>query len=256
VKLEAPALAAAPRVAHGFFTRRGGVSEGVWASLNVGWRSGDEAWRVRENRARCAQALGAGVAALVTGYQVHGTTCRVVDEPWAPEAAPEADALVTTRPGIMLGVVTADCAPVLLADPGAAVIAAVHAGWRGALDGVLEATVAAMRGHGAAPERLRAVIGPCIAQASYEVGPEFRDRFMAADAGSAALFAAVAGSDRWRFDLPAFVAGRLRAAGVAQVTALGIDTCADGERFFSFRRTTLRREPRFGLQLSGIMLRP
>ncbi len=255
MRLEAPELAAVPRLGHAFFTRRGGVSEGVWASLNVGWRSGDETDRVRENRTRCAQALGVGVDALVTGYQVHGTVCRVVEEPWPPEAAPEADALVTTRPGIMLGVVTADCAPVLLADPAAGVIGAVHAGWRGALDGVLETTVTAMCGLGAAPARLRAAIGPCIAQASYEVGPEFRDRFVATEAGSAALFAAVAGSDRWRFDLPGFVRGRLRRAGVGQVTALAVDTCADGERFFSFRRTTLRREARFGLQLSGIVLR-
>lgn len=253
MRLEVPELAAVPDVGHAFFTRRGGVSEGLWASLNVGWRSGDAAERVHENRARCAHALGVDVAVLVTGHQVHGATCRVVESPWPPEAAPEADALVTTRPGIMLGVVTADCAPVLLADPGAAVIGAVHAGWRGALDGVLEATVAAMHGLGAAPARLQAVIGPCIAQPSYEVGPEFRDRFVAADAGSADLFAAA--GDRWRFDLPGFVAGRLRGAGIAQVTALGIDTCADAERFFSFRRATLRKEPRFGLQLSAIVLR-
>lgn len=255
MRLEAPQLAAIAGLAHAFFTRQGGVSDGPWASLNVGWRSGDERGRVRANRARCAHALGVAAEALVTGHQVHGTTCRIVDEPWPAEAAPEADALVTTRPGVMLGVVTADCAPVLLADPAAGVIGAVHAGWRGALDGVLEATLATMRGLGALPARLRAVVGPCIAQGSYEVGPEFRDRFVVADPQNDALFIKVADSDRWRFDLPGFVVRRLCYAEVGEVTALGIDTCADAARFFSFRRTTLRQERHFGLQLSGIVRR-
>jgi YfiH family protein len=252
MKLEAPALLGEPGIRHAFFTREGGVSEGVWASLNVGLRSGDEPARVAENRARCAIALGAAPAGLVTGRQVHGTLCLVVDEPWPSSRAPDADALVTARPGILLGVLTADCAPVLLADPAAGVVGAAHAGWRGALDGILEAAIAAMVRLGAVPGRLSAVVGPCIAQASYEVGPEFRDRFLAADAASADLFAPADG--RWRFDLESFVMRRLERAGVGSVTAMRLDTCADEARYFSFRRTTQRGEQRFGLQLSAIGL--
>lgn len=250
--LESPALARLPGIRHAFFTREGGVSEGVWASLNVGLRSGDEPARIAANRARCAEALDAGPSALVTGRQVHGTTCRVVEAAWPADAAPEADALVTRRPGLLLGVVTADCAPVLLADAAAGIVGAVHAGWRGALDGILESAVAAMRGLGA--RHLAAAIGPCIAQASYEVGPELRERFVAADPATAELFVAVAGSDRWLFDLKGLARRRLERAGVAEVAVMAEDTCADEARFFSFRRTTHRREPRFGLQLSAIGL--
>jgi hypothetical protein len=250
--LRSALLAELPGIRHGFFTRRGGVSEGVWASLNVGVRSGDAAARVAENRALCAQALDARPDRLVTGRQVHGTACLVVEAPWPAMQAPQVDALVTRRPGLLLGVVTADCAPVLLADPAAGVVGTVHAGWRGALDGVLEATITSMRALGAA--RIAAAIGPCIAQASYEVGPEFRERFRGADPDTATLFAPVDGTDRSLFDLKTYVRGRLERAGVAEIELLPADTCADEYRFFSFRRTTKRGEGRFGLQLSAIGL--
>lgn len=251
--LSAAALSGLPGLRHAFFTRRGGISDGVWRSLNVGIRSGDRPERIAANRARCASALGLPADRLVSARQVHGVVCRTVDEPWSMDRPPEADALVTARPGVLLGVLTADCAPVLLADPTAGVVATAHAGWRGALDGVIESAVAAMVGHGAAPARIVAAIGPCIAQASYEVGPEFRDRF-GADPSSARLFRPVERSDRLLFDLKAYVAGRLERVGVGAVEVLPHDTCAEEELFFSFRRTTRRREERFGLQLSAIAL--
>jgi hypothetical protein len=249
--LNSRALAALPGLRHAFFTRRGGVSEGVWASLNIGLRSGDLPERIFENRARCARAMGVEPARLVTGWQVHGVRAVVVDAPW-PGKAPEADALVTRQKGLLLGVATADCAPVLLADPAAGVVGAVHAGWRGALDGVIESAVLAMRGLGA--KEITAVVGPCIAQASYEVGPELVDRFRTADPASAEHFHPVDGSDRALFDLKGFVRRRLERAGVAAIEVLPDDTCADEARFFSFRRTTRRNEGRFGLQLSAVVL--
>ncbi len=184
--------------------------------------------------------------------QVHGIAVAEVEAVWTADRAPDADAVVTRRPGILLGVVTADCAPVLLADAGAGVVGAVHAGWRGALDGVIEATVEAMRALGA--RRLSAAVGPCIAQASYEVGPDYRDRFVSAEPAAAGLFAAVSGSDRLLFDLKGFCRLRLARAGVEDVEILQDDTCADEQRFFSFRRATRRQEGRFGLQLSAIGL--
>lgn len=245
----AGSLAALP---HRFFGREGGVSEGVWDSLNVGIRSGDEIGRVLENRARCAASLGSTADRLAVARQVHGIAVAKVDTPWAADAAPDADAVVSRRRGVTVGVVTADCAPVLLADTDAGVIGAVHAGWRGALDGVIEATVAAMRDLGA--RRIAAAVGPCIAHASYEVGPDYRDIFIAADPASAPLFVAVPGSDRLLFDLKGFCGMRLERAGVAAVEVLADDTCADEARFFSYRRTSKRREGRFGLQLSAIAL--
>lgn len=252
--LHAPALADRPGLRHAFFTRQGGVSEGVWSSLNMGLRSGDRPEHVRENRARAAAAFGVPPERLVIARQVHSAAARVVTEPWDAEAAPEVDAIVTDRPGLMLGVLTADCGPLLLADPDAGVIGAVHAGWRGALDGVVEAAAAAMAGLGAAPERIVAALGPCIAQASYEVGPEFATRFLADDPASAACFTDPAANARSRFDLKRYVAVRLRRAGVERIEVMPHDTCADEARFFSFRRTTKRGERQFGLQLSAIAL--
>jgi YfiH family protein len=252
--LHAASLAALPGVRHAFFTRRGGVSHGVWASLNVGLRSGDALQRVAENRARAAAALGQGGERLVTARQVHGATTLVVTEPWDNLAAPEADALVTDRPGLVLGVLTADCGPLLLADAHAGVIGAAHAGWKGALGGIVESAVAAMTGLGADPRRIMAALGPCIAQPSYEVGPEFVARFAGTDGASAACFTPAPGHVKALFDLKGYVALRLRRAGVERIEVLPHDTCADAERFFSFRRTTIRGEERFGLQLSGIVL--
>ncbi len=255
MRLEA-ALLALPGIRHGFFGRPGGVSEGVFASLNVGLRSGDERARVLENRSRAAAALGASLEHLCIARQVHGVTCLRVDTAWEPSAPPEADALVTTRPDILLGVTSADCAPVLLADPEAGVVAAAHAGWRGALAGVLEAVVEGMIAAGAAPGRICAVVGPCIGRRSYEVGPDLRARFLEEDPQSEPFFLEAAGSGRPRFDLEGYCVYRLGRAGVGRVQAVGRDTCAEAELFFSFRRTTLSGGGPFGLQLSAIRLDP
>ena len=257
ILLESPSLKALAGVRHAFLTRQGGVSEGPFASLSAGLRSGDDPARVAENRARAAFALGFAPERLVTARQVHGPECVVVaDHPWLPEAAPDADALATDRPGLLLGVLTADCAPVLLADPAARVVGAAHAGWKGALFGVLERTIDAMVRLGATRPGITAAIGPSIAKASYEVGPEFEAQFTAEDRGSAAFFAPVPGSDRRLFDLKGYAAGRLRGVGVERVEILPYDTCADEELFFSFRRATRRGEERFGVQLSVIGLPP
>jgi YfiH family protein len=196
--------------------------------------------------------LGVSPTRLVTARQVHGTTTLAVAKPWDNAAAREADGLVTNRPGLLLGVLAADCGPVLLADPSAGVIGAAHAGWKGALCGVLESVIAAMEALGAARGRTTAVLGPCIAQASYEVGPEFVSRFAAADPRTSRFFAPSA--ERARFDLRGYITWRLQQAGVGRVEALAHDTCADEDRFFSYRRTTLRGEEWFGLQLSAIVL--
>jgi polyphenol oxidase len=252
--LRSEALSTLPTLDHGFFTRRGGVSDGAWASLNVGLRGGDVPERVAENRARAAGALGGTAEHLVTARQVHGAVALAVAEPWDNHAAPEADALVTDRPGLILGVLTADCGPVLLADREAGVVGAVHAGWKGAFGGVLETALAAMVRLGAAPRRVTAALGPCIAQSSYEVGPEFVARFAAEDDAIGAFFAP-GSAGKARFDLAGYVAARLRRAGVGRIEVLGRDTCAEEDLFFSFRRTTRRGEERFGLQLSAIVLR-
>ncbi|RMD88464.1 MAG: peptidoglycan editing factor PgeF [Alphaproteobacteria bacterium] len=245
------AILAQPGVVHGFFTRRGGVSKGIYASLNVGRGSGDHAAHVAENRERARRSLGA--ERLVTPYQVHGAHVHVLDE--AEDAAsnpPRADALVTTRRGVAIGVVTADCVPVLLVDAAAGVIAAVHAGWRGAIAGIATAAVTAMQRLGADTSRIRAAIGPAIAQASYEVGAEVRDAFLAARPGADRFF--IGGrTERFQLDLPGFVAEELAAAGLSMIEDLDCDTCADRERFFSYRRSSRLGEPDYGRQLSAIL---
>ncbi|WP_375288701.1 peptidoglycan editing factor PgeF [Sphingomonas sp.] len=237
-------------LAHGFLGRRGGVSAGIHGGLNVGLGSEDDAAAVTENRARAAAAVLPG-ATLVTCYQVHSADCVTVTD--APAERPRADALVTDRPGLLLGILTADCAPVLFADATAGVIGAAHAGWKGALAGVTHATVAAMEALGADRARITAAIGPCIARASYEVDEAFRARFLADDAQNTRFF--VDGRDgHAHFDLEAYVAHRLAAAGLARVEALGLDTYADETRFFSYRRATHRGEPSYGRQISLIGL--
>jgi YfiH family protein len=236
-------------VAHGFLGRTGGVSQGAVASLNVGLGSGDDPAAVAENRRRAAGAVLPG-APWSGVHQVHSADCVTLAKPWDDDHRPIADALVTDRPGILLGIVTADCAPILLADIEAGVIGAAHAGWRGALAGVAEAVVAAMAALGARRERLAAAIGPAIAQPSYEVGEDFRDRFGAADA----RFFAPGRPGHLQFDLEGYVAARLAGAGVGTVEKLGLDTCADEARFFSYRRSTLRGEPAYGRQFSLIGL--
>jgi YfiH family protein len=239
-------------IPHGFLGRRGGVSTGVAAGLNAGFGAGDDAAAVAENRARAVAAVRPG-ARLVSVYQIHSPRCVAVGEPWSDADRPQADALVTDRSGILLGVVTADCAPVLLADRAAGVVGAAHAGWKGALAGVIDCTIAAMAALGARVERIAAAVGPCIAQASYEVDDGLRARFLAADSVSERFFAAGT-PGHWQFDLAGYVARRLDAAGVGRVQKLGLDTYSAPDRFFSFRRATHRGEPNYGRQLSLIGL--
>jgi YfiH family protein len=252
--LTAGNLARLARIRHGYFTRAGGVSEGEFASLNCGFSSGDDARRVETNRARALGRLGTGPTGLCTVRQVHGAEVVVARQPQSRRPTVEADALVTDRPGITLGVLSADCAPVLLADPDAGVIGVAHAGWRGALAGVLEATVAGMVGLGARERRIRAAVGPCIAETSYEVGPELLKEFTDEDPACVGLFRRVTGSDRLHFDLRGYVLLRLARAGIEERTALSDDTYADEARFFSARRTRQRGGERFGLLLSAIAL--
>lgn len=254
--LEAPLLAGLPGIRHGFFTRLGGVSRGPFATANMGLRADDQPANVRENRARAAAALGVTPSALVTARQVHGSGCLVVEHPWAPTEAPEADALVCERPGLAVGVLSADCAPVLLADPVAGRVAAVHAGWRGLLAGVLEAAIELFRSRGSAPGDVFAAIGPCIGPGSYEVGPDFERAFVAADPRAARFFARTEGRDRPYFDLAACARHRLLAAGLGadRIEVLGRDTFVEEDLFFSHRRNRLRGELRFGVQISAIVV--
>ncbi len=246
-------LTAALPARHGFFTRLGGVSEGPYASLNCSLSGQDVPDRVRENRARVARALGALPEALVGLTQVHGVAVETVASAWAPGQGPAADAMVTDRPGIALGIVTADCAPVLFHDPVAGVIGAAHAGWRGAVAGVLEATLEAMARLGAQRERTQAAIGPCIGQASYEVAADLRDAVLARDPADAGFFTD-GRPGRWQFDLAGYCVARLRGAGVAAVQKLDADTAATPEKFFSHRRRTLAGGGPIGHQMSAIML--
>ena len=253
----APALLALPGLRHGFFTRRGGVSEGPYASLNCSLSGQDDRDRVRENRRRAADALGLPAAALHGLTQVHGTVVAEVGAAgWEEGAGPAADALVTRRPGVALGIVTGDCAPVLFADAEAGVVGAAHAGWRGAAAGVLEETVAAMERLGASRARIVAAVGPCIAQASYEVGPDLRNAVLAGNAvdDAARFFAEGRREDRWRFDLAGYCAARLRALGLRAVEDAAADTLADEARFFSHRRRTLAGGGPLGHQLSAVAL--
>jgi hypothetical protein len=243
------------RVRHGFFTREGGVSKDIYASLNCGYGSNDDSERVRENRARVALKLGAEPEKLLTVYQVHSPDVAVVTEPWIPDTAPQADAMVTAEPRIALGILTADCAPVLFADEKAHVIGAAHAGWKGAIGGVLEATVDAMIRLGAERSRIVAAIGPCISKDAYEVGSDFRDRFMKADAANDGWFAPSANEGHFMFDLPGYAEARLKAADIGTIAVMGHCTYREPKRFFSYRRTTHRKEPDYGRQISAVMLR-
>ena len=236
---------------HGFFTRRGGASSGVFEGLNCGTGSSDQKEIVEINRARVAEALDVPSDHLTGVYQVHSAEVVVATEPFTEK--PRADGIVTATPGLAVSVLTADCQPVLFADRGAGVIGAAHAGWRGALDGVLEATIDAMCDLGAARDRIAAVIGPSISQSAYEVGPEFFDAFMAADPQHAAFFAKGT-DDRMQFDLPAFGLHRLRAAGIGSATWTGHCTYADPTRFYSYRRTTHAKEADYGRLIAAIRL--
>lgn len=252
--LRSPALdrLAGSGIRHGFFTRAGGVSRGLYGGLNVGLGSGDAPEDVAENRRRVADWMGVAPRNLLTLYQIHSADALVLREPF-PGERPKADAMVTDRPGIALGALAADCGPVLFADAEAGVVGAAHAGWKGAMTGILEATIAAMEGLGARRARIVAVLGPSISQASYEVGPEFVDRFVAADAANAAWFVASDKPGHARFDLPGYTLARLVAAGV-EAHALARCTYLEDDAFYSYRRSTHRREPDYGRQISAIAL--
>ena len=240
-------------IRHGFFTRQGGVSKGMYGSLNCGLGSRDDAESVRQNRALVAETLGVPAGRLLTLYQIHSATAVIVDKPWNGEAA-EADALVTRTPGLAIGALTADCAPILLCDPQARVIAAAHAGWRGALSGVAEATIAAMEELGAKRERVVAVIGPSISQRAYEVGADYVDRFLAEEPASETFFMTDESSGEPHFDLSGYVAERLSRAGVGSVSDLGLCTYCDETRLFSYRRSQHHGEEDYGRQISAIVL--
>ena len=253
--LTTPALAAVAGLRHGFFTRLGGVSEGPWAALNCSLSGQDDRERVRENRRRAADALGLPASALHGLTQVHGiAVAEVGEQGWREGEGPRADAVVTRRPGVLLGIVTADCAPVLFAEPEAGVIGAAHAGWRGAVDGVIEATIRAMEGLGASRARMLAAVGPCIGQASYEVGPDLREAVLARVPEDARHFAPGRREERWQFDLAGYCAARLTSAGVAAVETAGTDTLSNEQRFFSHRRRTLAGGGPIGHQLSAISI--
>lgn len=240
-------------VRHGFFTRQGGVSEGLYAGLNAGVGSRDDPAHVAENRRRVAEWMGGAADDLCGCYQVHSAVVRVAERGWAGDR-PEGDAVVAGVKGPVLTVLTADCAPVLLADAEAGVVGAAHAGWKGALNGVIHSTVAAMTALGADPARMVAVIGPCIAQASYEVGADYQERFARHDPGSERFFAPDVRPGKRQFDLPGFVLWRLEQAGVGETAWTGDDTRADEGRFYSNRRAFLAGEPDFGRLISAIAL--
>ncbi len=247
--IRAGCLAALP---HGFLGRRGGVSAGDLAGLNVGYGSGDNRSAIDENRRRAIAALMSG-ANLATVHQVHSGDAVVAEQPWPQDQRPHADAMVTDRAGLLLGILTADCAPVLFADSEAGVIGAAHAGWRGAIGGVTDSTIEAMERLGASRDRISAAVGPCIGPASYEVDDAFRARFLHDDPPNARFFTdSPAGKPH--FDLPRYVVHRLLAAGIGEVEALQLDTYADSDRFFSYRRSTHRGEADYGRQLSAIAL--
>ena len=247
----AGSIAGLPRVAHGYFTREGGVSQGIYASLNCGLGSGDDAPAVRENRRRVSQHLGADT--VITAHQIHSATAVAVQQPWADDQRPRADAIVTTARGLALGVLSADCAPILFADAEAGVVGAAHAGWRGALTGIAEATIAAMEQLGARRESIHAAVGPCIGQDAYEVGPEFEQEFLARDAANARFFRRPVPGQRPRFDLPGYVANRLVETGV-RCESVAPCTFAGPDAFFSYRRSQDRKEADYGRQISAIVL--
>ncbi len=249
-----PIRSAALPPGHGFFTRQGGVSAGPFASLNCSLSGKDSRDAVLRNRALAAEAVGAAPDRLVGLTQVHGTNVVHVTDAWLPGAGPVADGMVTDRPGIALGIVTADCTPVLLADAAQGVIGAVHAGWRGAVAGAIEATVLAMLRLGARREHIGAAIGPCIRQTSYEVAADLRDAVLQADATHACFFADGRREGRWQFDLAGYCAARLAAAGIVAIDTIDADTAADEARFFSHRRRTLAGGGPIGHQISVIVL--
>lgn len=253
--IEAPELASYPGLRHAFFTRLGGVSEGLYASLNGGLGSSDDPARVRANRRRMAEELGVSPSALVSIHQVHSPDAVIIEAPWSGER-PKADGMATRVPGLALAITTADCGPVLFADPHAGVVGAAHAGWRGALAGVLESTIARMEELGADRSRIVAALGPMISGAAYEVGSDLMSRFIGADPTNERFFTANGRPGHAQFDLPAYIGARLAAAGIGEFAAVGHCTYREEERFFSFRRATHRGEADYGRLISAITLIP
>ncbi|TXN23117.1 peptidoglycan editing factor PgeF [Methylobacterium sp. WL9] len=254
--IEAPELSSHSYVRHAFFTRQGGVSEGLYASLNGGIGSRDEPASVVENRERMCAQLALPASALVSLYQVHSNRVVTVEAPFPLDARPQADAMVTRVPGLALGIATADCGPILFADPENRVVGAAHAGWKGALTGVITNTVAAMEDLGAERGRIVSVLGPTIAQAAYEVDEEFLARFRSEAPGSERFFAEGERAGHARFDLPGFILSRLHEAGIGEAAVLGLCTYADELRFYSYRRATHRGEADYGRLISAIALTP
>lgn len=252
--IESAALGSLNGITHGFFTRLGGVSTGLYASLNCGLGSKDDPEAVRANREWATERIGAEPGRLATLYQAHTALAVATETPWERPHAPKADALVTTRQGLALGILTADCAPVLFADPTAKVIAAAHAGWRGALAGILESTIEQMEALGAQRDRITAAIGPTISQQAYEVGDEFEALFLQTDSRNAAYFTECGPVARPHFDLPRYTADRLRTAGLARVEDLQICTYGEESLLFSYRRASKRGETDYGRQISAILL--
>ncbi len=252
--LQASSLAKLARIRHAFFTRDGGVSRGIYATFNGGVGSNDASDSVAENRARMARSLGVEPRHLLTPYQFHSADVVIAEEPWTAEARPHADAVVTRTPELAIGVSTADCGPLLLADHRAGVIGAAHAGWRGALSGIIEATLAAMERLGAERSRIVVALGPTIRQSKYEVGPEFVERFLTANIDNARFFTASEREGHAMFDLAGYIAGRAERAGITHFEDLGLCTYAEPDRFYSYRRTVLRGEPDYGRHINAIAL--
>lgn len=252
--IQSALMTAIPNIRHGFFTREGGHSTGVYASLNCGFGSKDVEAAVKKNRDLVASRMGVGSEDLMTVYQSHSPDVIMVEATWDVRAPPDADAMVTRRPGIALGVLSADCTPILFADRGGRAIGVAHAGWKGAAGGVLEACVAAFEREGVRPADIQAAIGPTIGQANYEVGPEFLDRFLAEDQANRRFFAASPRDGHHRFDLPGYVKMKLERLGLAEIEDLDLCTYADEARFFSYRRATHRGESDYGRLISAIVI--
>lgn len=252
--IEATNLTALPGIRHGFFSRKGGVSTGIYDGLNCGLGSSDDPQRVLENRRRISTYLGGGYDGVVTLYQVHGTTALAVNSQVARDGLPKADAVVTQTPRLVIGVLTADCAPVLFADPEAGIVAAAHAGWRGAVAGIIESTVSEMERIGAVRGRICAAVGPCINQPAYEVGPDFEAELLDKDPAYARFLARQSANGKAHFDLPGLVVSRLASSGVGNIVNAAQCTHANESLFFSYRRTTQRKEADYGRQISAIVV--
>lgn len=252
--IEAQNLKGLPGIHHGFFTREGGTSEGIYAGLNCGFGSNDDGDKVQQNRARVALHLGANSPNVLTPYQIHSPEALIVDAPFPAGEFPRADALVTRTPRLPIAILTADCGPILFADPAARVVAAAHAGWRGAVGGIIASTLQAMKKLGARRARIHAALGPCITQPNYEVGEDFQRDLVARNSDYQRFFATPVPGEKPHFDLPAFILAELDRHGLASITYSGACTYADESRFFSFRRTTHREEPDYGRQISAILV--